>query len=82
MFGLMGAELFGAFKAALAAANAVKARVVPFPFEMEYNNGITLMRPAETSAVLIGDSSVGSTRASSLHLVLHHARTVRGTHTN
>ena len=64
MFGLMGAELFGAFKAALAAANAVKARVVPFPFEMEYNNGITLMRPAETSAVLIGDSSVGSTRAS------------------
>jgi hypothetical protein len=65
MLALLGAEAFGAVKAALAAARALPAsaspRVVPFPYEMSYNNGITFTRPLDLGALLLGDSSVGST---------------------
>jgi len=63
MLALLGGEAFGALKAALAAGAAARAppRVVPFPFEMAYNNGATLARPLDAAALLVGDASVGST---------------------
>ena len=70
MFALIGAEAFGAAKAALAAARVLPAsaspRVVPFPYELTYNNGVTMSRPLDLGALLVGDSSVASTRVTAL----------------
>lgn len=70
MFALLGAEAFGAIKAALGAARALPPadtpRVVTFPFDMSYNNGLTLSRPLDATALLVGDASVGSTRVTAV----------------
>ncbi len=68
MFALLGAEALGAPKAALGAARALAPapRVAAFPFSMDYNAGETLARPLEAAALLVGDSSVGSTRVTAV----------------
>ena len=59
MMGLMAAELYGPFKAAMAAAR--DARVVSYPFALAYNNGEMLDRPSELRPFLLGDNTFVST---------------------
>ena len=76
MFGLIGAETYGPFKAALAAGEAIAGRAaasngdggtapppkyVSFPYAMAYNGGAMLDRPAHLSTFLLGDNAFVST---------------------
>ena len=69
MAGLMAAELYGPYKAALAAAAATTGAsptLLSYPFDLGYNNGEMLDRPAELRPFLLGDNSFASTTVHAL----------------
>jgi hypothetical protein len=81
MLGLMGAEWYGAYKAGIASARGVgagrggggsgaagvpPAALLAFPYSMHHRNGETLERPSAFVAMIIGNSSFGSTAVTAL----------------
>lgn len=63
VFALLGAEMFGPFKAAIAAARTIPTapQLIPFPISMSYNNGENMDRPNHIVASLVGNNSMSST---------------------
>lgn len=59
MLGLIGAELFGPFVAALRASSKLphSPAILPFPYPMGYNNGVTFDRPGMLTYTMAGEAS-------------------------
>jgi len=68
MLGLLGAESFLPYKAALRASQALTLppKILSFPLTMQYNNGETLDQPAHFNTMLVGNASTGSTQVTAL----------------
>lgn len=63
VFALMGAEVYGAYKAGIAAALSARptpARLLPFPMAMDYNNGENMERPGHVIGALVGNAQFNS----------------------
>jgi len=68
MLGLLGAEAFLPYKAALRASQALSSppKILSFPLTMQYNNGETLDQPAHFNTMLVGNASTGSMQVTAL----------------